>query len=91
LSALLASEEIYKFISQLDYATGDQFCWKSGGDGDNGEPLMYLLDSYFSAKDLRGVADVVRKEHAQIRKDRKWVIFQRLCVESGLGAQPCST
>jgi len=29
----------------------DYFCWKIGGDGDNGEELMYELDEYFAAKD----------------------------------------
>ena len=43
----LKSIELYKFISDLDYAYGDTFCFKSGGDGDNGEQLMYLMDAYF--------------------------------------------
>ena len=41
------SEEIYDFISDLDFKNGDFFCFKSGGDGDNGEFLMDLLDAYF--------------------------------------------
>ncbi len=46
------SKEIYKAIEDLDYKYGgDYFCWKSGGDGDNGEQLMYLLDIYFEQKD----------------------------------------
>ena len=42
------SEEIYNFISEVDFANGDFFCFKKGGDGDNGEILMDLLDCYFN-------------------------------------------
>jgi len=38
---------IYRAIEKLDLENGDVFCFKSGGDGDNGEHLMYLLDVYF--------------------------------------------
>ena len=45
------SYEIFRFIKTIDfdYST-DYFCWKSGGDGDNGEELMYLLDIFFDTK-----------------------------------------
>ncbi len=47
------SIEVYEFISEYDFEhCGDSFCFKSGGDGDNGETLMYLLDEYFACKDL---------------------------------------
>ena len=42
------SVELYKFISTLDFENGDYFCFKSGGDGDNGEILMDLFDCYFN-------------------------------------------
>lgn len=46
------SMEIYKFIGEYDFKlAGDFFRFKSGGDGDNGEHLMYLLDEYFANKD----------------------------------------
>lgn len=38
------SKKIYKRLADLDFKNGDVFCFKSGGDGDNGEHLMYLLD-----------------------------------------------
>jgi hypothetical protein len=42
------SEAIYHAIAELDWQEGsDFFGFKSGGDGDNGEHLMYLLDLYF--------------------------------------------
>src|SRR5574343_331977 len=45
------SIEIYNFIEKLDFKEGeDFFCFKSGGEGDNGEHLMYLLDMYFENK-----------------------------------------
>jgi hypothetical protein len=46
------SVELYKAIAKIDYEEcSDSFCFKSGGDGDNGETLMYLLDLYFEDKD----------------------------------------
>lgn len=45
------SEEIYEALAYLDYNLGsDYFCFKSGGDGDNGEHLMYLLDIFFESE-----------------------------------------
>lgn len=42
------STALYKRIADLDFKHGgDFFCFKSGGDGDNGEHLMYLLDIIF--------------------------------------------
>lgn len=38
---------LFKALEKLDLENGDYFCFKSGGDGDNGEHLMYLLDIYF--------------------------------------------
>jgi hypothetical protein len=38
------SIELYKFIAKVDFdQCNDSFCFKSGGDGDNGELLMYML------------------------------------------------
>lgn len=52
------SELLYKRLAELDYEHGDLFCFKSGGDGDNGESLMYLLDIYFEELD-RDMDDVL--------------------------------
>lgn len=42
--------EIAKAIGELDYKLGgDYFCFKFGGDGDNGEHLAYLLSIYFES------------------------------------------
>ena len=48
------SLNLYKAIAKLDWEEGsDAFCFKSGGDGDNGEHLMYLLDLYFEDEDSK--------------------------------------
>lgn len=47
------SENMFHFLKDYDYHyAGDYFCFKQGGDGDNGEHLMYLLDEYFANKDI---------------------------------------
>ena len=46
------SVEIGKAIAEIDYReNNDRFCFKFGGDGDNGEDLLYLLDCYFARKE----------------------------------------
>ena len=46
------SERIVRFLAKHDYNDyGDCFCWKVGGDGDNGETLMYQLDAFFEMLD----------------------------------------
>jgi hypothetical protein len=45
---------IYQGIAKIDYEEcNDSFCFKSGGDGDNGETLMFLLDIYFEDEDKK--------------------------------------
>ncbi len=45
------SLELMKFLCEIDFkAYGDYFSWKMGGDGDNGETLMYQMDAYFENK-----------------------------------------
>ena len=47
-----ASVKLYDKIEAYDFKYGGGFfCFKSGGDGDNGEHLMYLLDMIFEDKD----------------------------------------
>lgn len=39
---------LYRSIAAIDFEQNDDyFYWKSGGDGDNGEALMYILDVHF--------------------------------------------
>jgi len=49
------AEELARIIGDLDYLfADDSFCFKFGGDGDNGETLTYLLDIFFEFKDKTG-------------------------------------
>ena len=49
------SKRIFAILAEADFKhTNDYFRWKSGGDGDNGEILMYALDVYFDLKDREG-------------------------------------
>ena len=46
------AEEFARLIGELDFLFfGDGFCWKFGGDGDNGETLTYILDVIFDLQD----------------------------------------
>lgn len=49
-----ASEWLAKKIAEIDINNyHDYFCFKIGGDGDNGETLMYILDDIFDNSDSR--------------------------------------
>lgn len=69
------SEEIAQAIFDLDLKHGgDYFCWKDGGDGDNGEHLKYLLDIYFERKargetEKEGLLKDKLSEHEQQKKN----------------------
>ena len=46
------SERLVRFLMDHDFADyGDYFCWKFGGDGDNGETLAYQMDTFFEMLD----------------------------------------
>jgi len=43
------SERLVRGMAKIDFErNGDELCIKVGGDGDNGETMMYLLDCYFA-------------------------------------------
>ena len=47
------SEEIFRSIQNIDRGeNGNWMDLESGGDGDNGEHLMYLMDIHFEMQDL---------------------------------------
>ena len=49
------SERVVRFISEHDFNDyGMYFDWRVGGDGDNGESLMYQLDAFFEMLDKEG-------------------------------------
>jgi hypothetical protein len=43
---------LFASLAAIDFVYGgDYFGWKSGGDGDNGEHLMYEMDIHFERRD----------------------------------------
>lgn len=52
------SIKLLKRVNELDWALQDGMLdLKSGGDGDNGESLMYLMDIYFEECEIKN-ADI---------------------------------
>lgn len=50
------SEALMERLMEIDFKyCDDYFCWKKGGDGDNGETLMYELDIIFEEDDLESI------------------------------------
>jgi len=48
------SELLMDKIKKIDFIwNDDHFCWKTGGDGDNGEALMYVLDIIFDEREAK--------------------------------------
>jgi hypothetical protein len=46
------SKRLMEFVAKHDLTDKDDyFCWKTGGDGDNGEELMYEMDPFFEMLD----------------------------------------
>jgi hypothetical protein len=46
------SRRLMAFLDDHDLKDyGDYFRWKVGGDGDNGETLMYQMDAFFEMLD----------------------------------------
>lgn len=46
------SIDTYELLETADWVFGgDYFCWKVGGDGDNGECLLFSLDVMFELLD----------------------------------------
>jgi len=47
------SIELMTFLKEHDFKDyGNFFEWNTGGDGDNGETLMYQMDAFFELKDI---------------------------------------
>lgn len=57
------SIKLMKSLADLDFTLGgDYFCFKMGGDGDNGEHLMYLMDVHFEREDEAAFAAEERQK-----------------------------
>jgi len=49
------SEEIIRAMAKIDFEEcDDSLQINVGGDGDNGETMMYILDCYFARRDCEG-------------------------------------
>lgn len=56
----VVAEAIFDLIRRSDWEHGgDYFCWKRGGDGDNGETLMFSLSALLE-KDPNVLGDLRR-------------------------------
>lgn len=45
------SEELMRFLAKFDFdEVDDYFGWNVGGDGDNGETMMYEMDVFLKYK-----------------------------------------
>lgn len=52
------SLQLMKFLVDHDFNDcGDYFGWRMGGDGDNGETLMYQMDAFFELLDKEKTPD----------------------------------
>ena len=55
------AEYILKLLRDSDWLFGnDYFCWKKGGDGDNGETLLYSLSVLLELKDAQALNKVIQ-------------------------------
>ena len=55
------SERLFNFLAVHDFKDyDDYFDWSSGGDGDNGETMMYQMDAFFEMVDKFNAADLHR-------------------------------
>lgn len=81
------SREIYDFVSRLDFEEGDDFfCFKSGGDGDNGEMLMDYLDEFFKGRAPDTVGTALHTCHMSRKKElmpRGWYAAWWECDRCG--------
>jgi hypothetical protein len=54
---------LFRRLSAIDFNyCGDSFGWKCGGDGDNGETLIYQLDIIFEEDDAAALERLEVKE-----------------------------
>jgi hypothetical protein len=80
------SKRLMSFLKDYDSTDcGDHFCWKTGGDGDNGECLMYEMDVFFEMLDGRNrkvLVPVVGKTYLFTDDTWRRVVYQGI-DESG--------
>ena len=53
------AERIMELLKVSDWTfMDDYFCWKTGGDGDNGETLMFALSVLLELRDAENSQDI---------------------------------
>lgn len=78
------SERIMEFLAEHDFKDyDDYFCWKLGGDGDNGESLMYEMDAFFEMLDKESAKEVERAE--KVCEEMGWEINKKPCKSCRYG------
>ena len=66
---------LMKFVADHDYKDyKDYFCWKTGGDGDNGESLMYQMDPFFEWLDRQKAKE---NSNASYERDGEIAVIYR--------------
>ncbi len=66
------SERLAGALAQIDAENDDEFDWKFGGDGDNGEALLFLLDIYFATNtEQQTITDFLDRAEARWRELNK--------------------
>lgn len=59
------SMRLVQFLADHDFHDyNDYFCWKFGGDGDNGETLAFQMDAFFELLDAEAEAEAKKLKQA---------------------------
>jgi hypothetical protein len=66
------SLSLYAAIEKLDAQHGDVLALKAGGDGDNGEHLLYLLDLHFASSSPAPTAALDAERERVVRETVEW-------------------
>lgn len=83
------SERLVRFLVEHDfYDYGDHFCWKFGGDGDNGESLAYEMDAFFELLENESDKLITELDEAKQQLLTAQNLIQRYRNETPLGHQP---
>lgn len=80
------SERLMSFLSDHDFNDcGDSFCWKLGGDGDNGESLGYEMDPFFEMLDATSDEPDLKARLEKSEAALDWILDR---LKSSIGGRP---
>lgn len=63
------SVRLMEWMMDVDFNTGDNLELKIGGDGDNGETLMFLMDGFFERNGFQQQIDTLMEKNAQLEAE----------------------